>query len=255
METSLRSRLVTAAFELFEERGFESTTVDDIAERAGAGRATFFRQFRTKQDVIFPDHNELLPQVEARLATGTPSTRDAALREAARIVLDHYVGEGEVARARYRLTQKVPALSEREAATIQRYLHLLTRYTREWMAAEPSWDLDAELLASAVITAHNHVLREWLAGRSEDVGAGLRLGHHPRVQPIPRRPLPRRNGRRSLKNRIHRRDIGAGEIRTNVTVNCGGTVESSLRPQRCWSPTPAVEPAYPGSAPPSARSG
>ncbi|WP_217709698.1 helix-turn-helix domain-containing protein [Amycolatopsis sp. Hca4] len=55
-----KERLTEAAFALFAERGYEQTTVDDITDRAGVGRTTFFRTFRTKEDVIFPDHEVLL---------------------------------------------------------------------------------------------------------------------------------------------------------------------------------------------------
>ena len=67
MGHDVRERFVTAAFELFAERGYEQTTVDDIAERAGVGRTTFFRTFRSKEDAIFPDHEQLLAAIETRL--------------------------------------------------------------------------------------------------------------------------------------------------------------------------------------------
>ncbi len=60
-------RLRQAAFELFERQGYDATTVDQIAELAGVGRTTFFRLFRSKEDVIFPDHTEVLTRVRARL--------------------------------------------------------------------------------------------------------------------------------------------------------------------------------------------
>jgi AcrR family transcriptional regulator len=42
-----------AALDLFIEKGFEATTVDEIAERAEISRATFFRHFPGKADVVF----------------------------------------------------------------------------------------------------------------------------------------------------------------------------------------------------------
>ena len=171
--TTTRSRLVDAAFALFDEQGFHETTVEDIATRAGTGRTTFFRHFRGKEDVVFPEHEELLSRVDARLGTATPGTYDVALREAARIVLDHYLDEGETARTRYRLTRAVPALRDRESASVQRYLRLFRSHTRTWLAGEPEGDLRAEILSSAVITAHNHVLRGWLRGEIDDVTAAF----------------------------------------------------------------------------------
>jgi len=65
---SARDRLAEAAFALFAERGYEQTSIDDITERAGLGRTTFFRHYRTKEDVIFPDHDRLLEQVDSNYA-------------------------------------------------------------------------------------------------------------------------------------------------------------------------------------------
>ncbi|MBI0292962.1 TetR family transcriptional regulator [Streptomyces sp. PRKS01-29] len=46
-------RLAVAALELFEERGYENTTVIEIAERAGLTKSTFFRHFQDKREVLF----------------------------------------------------------------------------------------------------------------------------------------------------------------------------------------------------------
>ena len=46
-------RLVAAALDLFEERGYENTTVIEIAERAGLTKSTFFRHFPDKREVLF----------------------------------------------------------------------------------------------------------------------------------------------------------------------------------------------------------
>jgi AcrR family transcriptional regulator len=46
-------RLVVAALDLFAERGYENTTVIDIAERAGLTKSTFFRHFPDKREVLF----------------------------------------------------------------------------------------------------------------------------------------------------------------------------------------------------------
>lgn len=162
MPDSVKERLVDAAFALFGERGFERTTVDDIAERAGVGRTTFFRHFGSKEQVIFPDHDGLLDAIRARLAASRPATATVAVTEAARGVLEHYVAEGDRARERYALTRTVPALRDRERAGIQQYERLFTGFIHDWLGGGPETALRAELLANAVVTAHNHVLRGWL---------------------------------------------------------------------------------------------
>lgn len=168
MAATTRERLVEAAFELFEEQGYDGTTVEEIAARAGTGRTTFFRAFGAKEDVVFPAHDAILERVDARLTAGTPATRDLTLREAARVVLEHYLAEGPVAQARYRLISAAPSLRDRESASVQRYLRLFSRHTRTWYAERPGGSLHADLLAAAVIAGHNHVLRDWLREQEPD---------------------------------------------------------------------------------------
>jgi AcrR family transcriptional regulator len=176
---SARDRLAQAAFALFDERGYEQATVDDITERAGLGRTTFFRYYRSKEDVIFPDHDRLLEQVRDRLQTSGHATTLAAVSDAVRLVLLHYLDEGDLARRRYALTSKVPALRDREIASVARYQRLFREFIAEQAddKAEPA-SLRAELMAAAVVAAHNHVLRRWLRGESPDpvgeVDAALR---------------------------------------------------------------------------------
>lgn len=163
-----KERLVEAAFALFAERGYDETTVDDITDRAGVGRTTFFRTFRSKEDVIFPDHEVLLQAIEARLAGSTDRTALIAVTEGARLVLRHYLAEGERARTRYRLTRSIPALRDREIAGVQQYQRLFRRFLHRWMGGGEDTALRAELMAGAVVTAHNHVLRRWLRGVADD---------------------------------------------------------------------------------------
>jgi AcrR family transcriptional regulator len=166
---SAHDRLARAAFDLFDERGYEQTTVDDIAERAGLSRATFFRQYRSKEDVIFPDHDLLLRHVHDRLRSSGHGTALVAVSDAVRLVLLHYLQEGEVARRRYALTSTVTALRDREIVSVARYQRLFREFIAEWMAGRgQAAPLQAELMAAAVVSAHNHVLRRWLRGESPD---------------------------------------------------------------------------------------
>ena len=166
MTGTTQERLTTAAFALFDERGFDATTVDHIAERAGVGRTTYFRHFPTKEDVIFPDPDALLAVVRDRLGASTSSNVPVAVAEAARLVLTHYLEEGERARSRYRLTSTVPALHDREIAGQGRYQRTFREFIHRWMGGDDDSALLAELMANAVVTAHNLVLRRWLRGET-----------------------------------------------------------------------------------------
>ena len=159
---SVKARLTAAAFELFDEGGYEHSTVDDIAERAGVGRTTFFRAFSSKEDVILPDHDVVLGAVKARLATSTQETALVAVTEGARLVLQQYLKEGDLARRRYKLTSKVPALRDREVASMRQYQRVFREFIHGWMGGDSKSGLKAELMATSVIAAHNYVLRRWL---------------------------------------------------------------------------------------------
>lgn len=52
-QPNARERLVLAALDLFAERGYDNTTVVDIAQRAGLTKSTFFRHFADKREVLF----------------------------------------------------------------------------------------------------------------------------------------------------------------------------------------------------------
>ena len=59
MGAERRGRLEQAALELYGERGFEHTTVAEIAKRAGLTERTFFRHFADKREVLFAGSSAL----------------------------------------------------------------------------------------------------------------------------------------------------------------------------------------------------
>jgi AcrR family transcriptional regulator len=176
----VRQDLAAAAMHLFATQGYEATTVDEIAAAAGVARRTFFRHFRSKEEVIFPDHDDTLVRVQAVLDDAEPREHplDTVCRGITE-VLRMYAESPEVSVERYRLIREVSALREREITSVARYERLFTRYLLGHFdeAAHRDGDDDpllAEVAASAVVAAHNHVLRRWLrAGGKGDVEAQL----------------------------------------------------------------------------------
>ena len=143
-------------------------------------RRTFFRHFRSKEEAIFPDHDDTLVRVQAVLDSADPHEHplDTVCRGITE-VLRMYAHMPEVSVERYRLTREVPTLREREIASVARYERLFTRYLLGHFDEGAHRDGDddpllAEVAASAVVAAHNHVLRRWLrAGGKGDVEAQL----------------------------------------------------------------------------------
>ncbi|MER0242425.1 TetR family transcriptional regulator [Streptomyces sp. HSW2009] len=177
---TMRRKLAAAAMDLFAAKGYEATTVDEIAARAGVARRTFFRHFRSKEEAIFPDHDDTLVRAEAVLeaAPAHEHPLDTVCR-GIKEVMRMYAADPEVSVARYRLTREVPTLREAEIASVARYERLFTRYLLGHFDETAHRDgnddpLLAEVAASAVVTAHNHVLRRWLRANGDgDVEAQL----------------------------------------------------------------------------------
>lgn len=177
--TSTRERLTNVAFRLFAQQGFEQTNVEQVAREAGVSRATFFRNFPSKEAVIFPDHDSLLSAVDARLSTAETSTAAVALHEAIQLVLRHYLAEGETARTRFALTRTVPVLRQSELASGLRYERLIRDHLRRWQghgSVTAFARMKPELVANALVTVHNHVLRDWLRHDDDAPEASLELG-------------------------------------------------------------------------------
>ncbi|WP_370467518.1 TetR family transcriptional regulator, partial [Streptomyces capoamus] len=193
----IRDALVGAAFRLFLERGYEQTTVDDIVALAGVGRRSFFRYFPSKEDVVFPDHERCLADMTAFLAAGGPE-HDPVRRvcDAARLVLGMYAENPVFSVQRYRLTRQVPGLRAYELSVVWRYERALAEYLRARFAGRPDGTLDADVIAAAVVAAHNNALRSWLRSDGKgDAGAAVdqALGYVQRTfgrAPAPQAPAP-----------------------------------------------------------------
>jgi len=171
----VRQQLSSAAIRLFLDQGYDETTVDEIAEAAGVARRTFFRYFRTKDDAVFPDHDECLTRVEAFVA-GTDVTEPPliVLRGAARLVLAMYAEDPATAVSRYELVRKVESLREREITTTSRYQRVFAEFLHRRLGGGDSERLLQEAAAATVVAAHNFVLRQWLRdGGTGDVAARL----------------------------------------------------------------------------------
>lgn len=76
-----REAIVRSAMELFAERGFDATTIADIAAAADIAPRTFFGYFPSKEAVVFHDFDDLFEDFSARLRDRAPGeTAFAALR-------------------------------------------------------------------------------------------------------------------------------------------------------------------------------
>jgi AcrR family transcriptional regulator len=157
-----RDALVESALALFAAKGYDATTVDDIATAADVSPRTFFRYFATKDDVIFgqfPDATaELIAALEARPASETAIT---SLRHAARVVAARELEDPDATRLILRLVTENAHLADTylgllghiEAAVVQWAAHRL---------GTSADHLKPRLLAAAAIAARRAAVDTWL---------------------------------------------------------------------------------------------
>jgi AcrR family transcriptional regulator len=124
-------RLERAALELFDERGFDRTTVAEIAKRAGLAERSFYRYFSDKREALFASDEELVELLAqaVRDAPGDMGSLDALLggvREAERLFRPK-----DFLRVRERVIDANPELRERELRKTTTLVTTLVAAVRE----------------------------------------------------------------------------------------------------------------------------
>ncbi len=141
-----RGRLEQAALELYSERGFEQTTVAEIAERAGLTERTFFRHYADKREVLFggagPLTELLVSSVTAAPASAAPIDAVAAALEAAGAVLEE---RRELARRRHLIIAGNPELRERQLIKLASWAEALADALRARGVADATARLSGEV--------------------------------------------------------------------------------------------------------------
>jgi AcrR family transcriptional regulator len=154
-----RGRLQQAALDLFEERGFDSTTVADIAAQADLTKRTFFRYFADKREVLFSGSAQLVELFVTAVATAPES---AAPLDAVATALDAgaamFEDMREFASRRQKIIAANPELQERELIK----LSALAAAVAEALHRRGFEDPAAILAAEAGITVFRVSFERWV---------------------------------------------------------------------------------------------
>lgn len=113
-EPDARGRLQHAALDLYVERGFDATTVQDIADRAGVTERTFFRYFTDKREVLFDGSEQLVAGVVAGVNAATDVAPLSRVVSAFAGVGVYFDERRPWALQRARVVAATPSLMERE---------------------------------------------------------------------------------------------------------------------------------------------
>ena len=134
-QVSSREMLQDAAFELFLENSYAKTTVEQITQRAGVSRATFFNYFPAKSDVFWVELDRALDRLGAELNTATERRSAIDNVTALEAVLDAILAVGSEFgpdRVPFALTQHelVGSIHDLQASALTRFTHQAEIVTR-----------------------------------------------------------------------------------------------------------------------------
>jgi len=178
--------------DLYSERGFENTTVAEIAQRAGLAERTFFRYFADKREVLFggagPLQEFLVRRVDDAPASLSPmEVIVAALAETATVVFDD---RREFARRRQAVIAANAELRERELIKLASLTAALADALRRRGVGEPA----ASLAAEAGMAVFKVAFERWTAERGGRTLAEVVRASADELEAVTatRRPTPRR---------------------------------------------------------------
>ena len=161
-----RDELEAAALGLFSERGFDAVTVDDIAAAADVSPRTFFRHFRSKEDVLFRDNEERLGRLRAELAKRpldeSPLT---AVRLAILGLAEEYETGKEAMFLRTSVMAQTPSLIGRNLHLQQEWEAAIANAVAVRIGVDVDGDLRPRLVAACALGALRVAADAWLAGK------------------------------------------------------------------------------------------
>lgn len=170
---AVRDEVMRQAWDLFGEQGFEATTIDQIATAAGMSRRTFFRYFRSKDELLLERLVEAGSQVafelQARPADEGPWL---ALRQAFDVVIRRQEEYPESARTIGRMLQNEPSARANMEERRRRWLALLIPALEARLVGSEA-HLQAVGLASAALACLDSAQAAWLDSTGDTLGALL----------------------------------------------------------------------------------
>ena len=155
-----RERLETAALDLFVENGYERTTVAQIADRAGMNRATFFRHFTDKREVLFGGEDVLARLFADGIRDASPDATLTECLQAALAAADAAMTPQQRAKAAQRV-QVVAANAEVQERGLLKHARI-TKSVAAALLERGKDELTARLGAEMAMLAFSVAFERWI---------------------------------------------------------------------------------------------
>ena len=143
-EPDARGRLEQAAFTLYAERGFENTTVAEIAERAGVTERTFFRHFTDKREVLFSGAGQFQETLVSAVINASPALAPMEAVAVGLQAISEVIPNRDFARQRQTIITANAELRERELIKLASLGAALADALRQRGIGDPAAGLAAE---------------------------------------------------------------------------------------------------------------
>ena len=159
--------LARAAMQLFEERGYAATTVDDIAAAADVSRRTFFRYFASKEELFVVDPEGKLAALHVALADGPPDEPTiAALRRGVVALVGTYF-EPELIRVEARVALREPVVAAAGLAYQVRWEDALAQEVATDLGVDLRRDPRPRIVAHTTVAILRAGVSQWIQGNCE----------------------------------------------------------------------------------------
>lgn len=164
-----RMELEQIALELFGARGFDETTVEEIAEAAGIARRTFFRYFASKNDVIWGDFDAALEELRHELAAVPEGTSLIDGMRGAVLAFNHLPKAAEPQhRVRMSLVLHTPALQAHSTLRYAGWRAVIADHVASRLGVTKS-SFEPQLLAHQVLGSCVAAYEQWLNQPESDL--------------------------------------------------------------------------------------
>jgi TetR/AcrR family transcriptional regulator, regulator of mycofactocin system len=155
------------ALQLFSQRGFEETTVDDIASALGVGRRTVFRYFASKNDIVWGDFDHVLDRLRDDLAAQGDDVEVIDAVAAAAVSSNRYPAQAlPELRLRMTLITTVPALQAHSMLRYEAWRQVIADYAARRRGDDPR-GIYAQTLGLAALGASMAGFVRWVTAGGE----------------------------------------------------------------------------------------
>ncbi len=160
-----RADAARIALALFEEEGYDTVGIDEIAAAAGISRRTFFRYFESKEGVVLPFEDERLEVLRQTLATRAEHESPLTAVRRAIQTIGASVDDAERAAAltRMRIVEANPSVHARSLELLSQWEIAVREVIAEALGEDPETSMTARVTSAAAIAAFRSAAEVWLA--------------------------------------------------------------------------------------------